>query len=87
MHSVSNLAKRLFAAGSLMLLAACGSNGPTDPTAPAVSPVIRRPAATAPVTTSPSPTTTTVTPAPTSAPTPPPNGGFTTQSGYNVTAF
>lgn len=88
MHSVSNLAKRLFAAGSLMLLAACGSAGPMDPTAdqssaPQVSAALRANVGTTttvkPVTIT---TTTTVTATPAK-----PTEGTTTNSGYNVTAF
>jgi hypothetical protein len=33
MHPITNFAKRLVVAGSLLVLAACGSNGITDPTA------------------------------------------------------
>lgn len=79
MSSVSNLAKRLFAAGSLLLLAACSGNGPMDPTADrsgylTVSATVRRPVVAAPVAATP-----VAAPTPTDIP--------TTNSGYNVTAF
>jgi hypothetical protein len=83
MSSVSHLAKRLFAAGSLLLLAACSGNGPMDPTADrsgylTVSAAVRRPVVAAPVVATP-------VAVPVAAPTPGSNN--TTNSGYNVTAF
>ncbi len=83
MHSVSNLAKRLFAGGSLLLLAACGSNGPMDPTVDQpVSAAIRITASTTTTVKPVTVTTTTTIAVPPAKPT-----DATTNSGYNVTAF
>jgi hypothetical protein len=82
MSSVSNLAKRLFAAGSLMLLAACGSAGPTDPTADrsgylTVSAAVSRPVLATPVA---------ATPVAVPVAAPKPGNNPTVTSGYNVPA-
>ena len=84
MKPFSTIAKRVLLASSLTLLAACGSNGITDPTAARKSgyltvsaSVMSTTTVSAPVV---KPTTTTLTASPGKLPT------TTTSSGYNVPA-
>lgn len=103
MHPFKNIAKRLFIAGSLLLVTACGSNGITEPSARksgylTVSAsgynVPARPVRTTVSPTlvkAPAPTTPiapTTSPTTTTTPTSSPKlPGTTTSSGYNVPAW